>query len=264
MLRKNPDHVQAHYQLGLLWLELGEWNKAERELQQARDDEDTQTALLRLEHERGKLGNSYARHLFNDYAPRFEESLARLDYQIPQRMAVLLRPYLRSSQRIIDLGCGTGLMAPYLKPHAAELVGVDIAEKMLAVAAQRKLYDRLEATDMVAALRGQWDVITAADAVVYIGDLLPFMQAAVKTLSTGGVLAISVEVNGLEQGYILQESRRHAHSLSYITAITHTCGLQVSGYHEVIVRQDRGQPVKGAILIISPTIEADSTAASPL
>ncbi len=254
LLRKNPDYGPAYYQLGRVWLELGEWDKAERALQQAPDDDDTEAALQQLARERGTLGGTYARHLFNDYAPKFEEALARLGYQAPQLINTALQPYYKTGQRIIDLGCGTGLMAPYLKPYAAKLVGVDIAEKMLAIAAKRGLYDELIADDMVAALKEQWDLIVAADAVVYIGDLAPLLQAAAKALLPHGVLAMSVEVNGLESGYVLQESKRHAHSISYIKSACSAAGLMVVSQQDVVLRQDRGANVNGAILVISPTI----------
>lgn len=285
-LRKNPDHAGAHYQLGLLWLELGEWDKAGQHLAQARDDEDTAAALQRLEQERGQLGNSYARHLFNDYAPRFDISMKALECRIPQFLAEALRPYLKSNQRIIDLGCGTGLMAPYLKPHAAELVGVDIAGKMLALAAERGLYDRLMLQDMIdaltpspaergrvgegAAINGEsplpphfvrhppplsrervvFDIIVAADVVVYMGDLQPLFGRVAEALAADGVFALSIEVNGLAEGYVLQESKRHAHSLAYIAQVAAAAGLAVIAANPVVLRQDRGQPVSGAILVI--------------
>lgn len=257
LLRQNPDHKWAHHHLGLVWLELAEWDKAEHELQQGPEGEETEVALERLRAARGQPGSAYARHLFNDYAPRFEEALAKLGYQAPQLIAKALQPYLKTDQRIIDLGCGTGLMVPYLKPYAARLVGVDIAEKMLEQAAQRGQYDQLVAADMVEALRDEYDIIVAADAVVYVGDLQPLFKAAAGALAEGGVFALSVEVNGLGEGYRLQESKRHAHSPAYLHKCAQAAGLQIVSMQEATLRQDRGQPVLGAILIVSPTKVAD-------
>ncbi len=256
-LRRNQDQPRLYRQLALLWLDLGEWDKAEQALARAPEDDETEAALKRLAAERGKPGATYARHLFNDYAPRFEEALAKLGYQAPQFIAAALQPYLASNQNIIDLGCGTGLMAPFLKPHAARLVGVDIAEKMLALAAERKAYDQLVAVDMVSALTGTWDIIVAADAFVYVGDLAPLFAAAAKALAGSGVMALSVEVNGLQDGYVLQASKRYAHSISYIKALCTVHQLGLVNMQAVVLRQDRGQPVNGAILVISPTKPAD-------
>ena len=37
----------------------------------------------------------------------------------------------RGELEIVDAGCGTGLLAPHLRPYARRLVGVDLSPKML-------------------------------------------------------------------------------------------------------------------------------------
>lgn len=253
-LRRNPDQRHANALLGRLWLELAEWDKAEAAFARAEDDDGLQAVAS----QRGRSTQpGYARHLFNDYAPRFEEALARLGYQAPQLLAAQLAPYLTRDQHIIDLGCGTGLMAPYLKPHAAELVGVDIAEKMLEEAARRNMYDRLSAVDVVAAFNSPaaWDIAVAADVVVYVGDLQPLFCAAAQGLKPGGILALSAEVNGLEEGFILQESKRYAHSPACLRGWLATAGLDEVSLTPAVLRQDRGQPVQGVVLLARrPTV----------
>ena len=39
----------------------------------------------------------------------------------------------------VDLGCGTGLLGPILKPHTQYLIGVDLSPKMLALAELEKV-----------------------------------------------------------------------------------------------------------------------------
>lgn len=46
-------------------------------------------------------------------------------------------------QRCIDLGCGTGLMGPLLRPHVGHLAGVDLSAGMVDKARQRGCYDEL-------------------------------------------------------------------------------------------------------------------------
>lgn len=264
ILRRNPDHSRAHALLAGLWLDLGEWDKAARHLEHSPDDEQSSALWKRLSSEKGRLGSAFARHLFNDYAPRFEEDLAKLGYQAPQLLAQALAPYLKQNQRILDLGCGTGLMAPFLRPHASWLAGNDIAEKMLDEARKRHSYDELNSGDLLTALHGRWDIITAADVFVYLGDLAPVFHAAAKKLTPGGVLAFSVEVNGLQQGYILQESKRYAHSLTWLNQAISESGLTLISQREVTLRLDRGQPILGAILVVSSTIAHEITPADPV
>ena len=39
----------------------------------------------------------------------------------------------------VDLGCGTGLLGPILKPHTKHLIGVDLSPKMLALTELQKV-----------------------------------------------------------------------------------------------------------------------------
>lgn len=243
-IRRDYEFVQGHRWLGELFMELAEWDKAERHFSQAGDD----AALEQLAQKRGALPASYARHLFNDYAPKFDAALASLGYQAPQLLAAELATYLggKTNLQIIDLGCGTGLMAPYLRPHAKNLVGVDIAEKMLEQARQRGGYDELMAADMLHVPLAGYDLVVAADALVYVGDLAPLFAK----LPQGARFAASVEVNGLTEGYALQESKRYAHSEAYIKALCNGHNLQLLNWQLVVLRHDRGQPITGAIFVL--------------
>ncbi len=61
------------------------------------------------------MSNAYVAHLFDDYAPRFENHLVRnLAYRGPEILSEMLRAGAAKAGRpfrfghMIDLGCGTG------------------------------------------------------------------------------------------------------------------------------------------------------------
>ena len=77
---------------------------------------------------------AYVADVFNDYAPIFEEKLAELGYAAPSLIDTALSAVLpadRSNLTVLDAGCGTGLCAPFLRPRAAVLDGVDLSPGML-------------------------------------------------------------------------------------------------------------------------------------
>ncbi|MFZ5801925.1 MAG: class I SAM-dependent methyltransferase [Candidatus Omnitrophota bacterium] len=49
----------------------------------------------------------------------------------------ILRQYLDSPGRVLDLPCGTGRMVPILKKHGLQVTGGDISEAMMAIARAR-------------------------------------------------------------------------------------------------------------------------------
>ena len=75
-----------------------------------------------------------------------------MNYRIPEKAFPLLVETGMAFERILDLGCGTGLAAPYLSTFGGHLVGVDISPRMLEKARERKVYNRLIESEAVAYL----------------------------------------------------------------------------------------------------------------
>jgi predicted TPR repeat methyltransferase len=102
-----------------------------------------------------------------------------------------------SSLDILDAGCGTGLCGPLLKPFAAHLVGVDLSAGMLKEAAKSALYDELIEADLTTYMATHplaFDVIVAADTLVYHGRLDHAVTAAATALKPGGFLLRGVKI----------------------------------------------------------------------
>lgn len=196
----------------------------------------------------------YVAKLFDAYAPRFEHHLTRsLKYQVPQllsdAMAAFFQPF---PLEIVDLGCGTGLMAPLLRPRARILNGVDLSPGMIERARARKLYDTLEVGELVQFLMRRanaYDVAAAADVLVYIGDLQPVFVAARHALRSGGLLGFSVEAT--EEGdYVLQPTRRYAHSSIYIERLAAQQGFRVRSLKPRVLRLNENEPIHGYIAVL--------------
>jgi len=254
-LRIDRENAEVPLELSRAWLDLAEWDRAEGMLDKAEALGGDVAALRdRLLRERGTLPTSYARHLFNDYAPKFDAALKGLGYRAPDMLAEALQPHLhnREGLDILDLGCGTGLSGLPFRQRKRRLVGVDLAERMLAEAAKLDLYDLLVCADLVSALQSQaqWDLIIAADVFVYVGDLAATLAAVPAALRPDGLLAFTVEV-GDGDHFTLQESRRYAHSPNYINGLLAKCQLRTIETRSVVLRQDRGQPIAGHVWIVA-------------
>lgn len=145
--------------------------------------------------------DAFVRKTFDDGAEQFDSLLREgLHYRAPEALlehlqSVMPRPPA-GSLAILDMGCGTGLCAPLLRPLARRLVGVDLSAGMLAHAAARTGYDELhraELTEWLAATGEPFDLLFAADTLLYFGDLGPILGLSHRTLRSGGWLAFTVE-----------------------------------------------------------------------
>ena len=72
-------------------------------------------------------------------APKFEYT----PYRTPDEIVAAVVEKVGSSPRVLDLCCGTGAGMKALRPHCQEIVGLDISEGMLAIAAAKGSYDAL-------------------------------------------------------------------------------------------------------------------------
>jgi predicted TPR repeat methyltransferase len=227
----------------------------------ALDREDRLGAGLRLarlgEREAaGAMPPAYVRTLFDQYAARFDGELRdALHYRGP----VLLRGAIdqvfgadRRFARALDLGCGTGLMGEAIRERADELVGVDLSPAMLAVAERKRIYDRLVAGDLIAFLEADdqlFDLIVAADVLVYFDDLAPVLRPAARRLAASGAIAFSIETHA-EDGVILRDTLRFAHGEAHLRAAAGAASLEVAYLAKASTRTEKNLPVEGILAVL--------------
>jgi predicted TPR repeat methyltransferase len=200
------------------------------------------------------LPQAYVARLFDDYAPRFDKHLTKnLGYRAPALIAEALSAAApdRRFASALDLGCGTGLMGAPLRARVDRLAGVDLSAAMIAKARELGVYDELIVSDAAAPMRerpGSFDLIVAADSLVYIGDLAPLFAAVGTALSADGLFAFSVETFEGD-GFKLEPTMRFAHSRSYVEATARTSYLRPLLIQPASTRREAGRDAPGLILV---------------
>jgi len=199
-----------------------------------------------------KAPRRYVERFFDSFAKRYDEHLASLDDQVPQLFEQALRrltPRRAHFPLVVDLGCGTGRLAPVLRPLATRLIGVDLASAMLAEAHGRGLYDELVQAEMIAYLeqsQATADLIVAADVFTYVGDLLPALSAARRSLKPDGFVIFTTETSAGSRGYELDRSRRFRHSTVYVENLAKQQGFACKS-QSVQLRVEPSGPVLGTL-----------------
>lgn len=102
--------------------------------------------------------------LYRSWAATYDETFAEaMGYAAPARIAALFDSRWRGDGRILDIGCGTGLVAEALAARPVD--GLDISAEMLGVAGEKGAYDRLIEGDLTATLHipdGVYDGLISA------------------------------------------------------------------------------------------------------
>ncbi len=260
-----PGFASAWFKLGDIREQLGEPEDAIVAYRRAvaADEADHHGAKLRLIRlgaaPMAEMTPGYVRALFDQYAPRFDRALREhLEYRGPEILRDALIDACQAFKRVVhfrralDLGCGTGLAADALATAVDEFIGVDLSPGMLAKAKARNIYAALKACDMLAALKDEGsasvDLVLAADAFVYVGDLAPMCAETARVLRPKGVFAFTVETHAGE-GAILGAPLRYAHAAAYLRDTLTQAGLNVVLLREVSTRIDAGVPVPGLVVV---------------
>jgi predicted TPR repeat methyltransferase len=202
----------------------------------------------------------YLEAVFDGYARHFEQHLIGLGYRIPGLMRELVLDLLAGNAegslgRVLDLGCGTGLIGVLIADiDRARLTGIDLSARMLAEARAKDIYDELVAADIPAWLAASdevWDLVLAADVLCYFGaldELFPLMR---HRLRQGGSMVVSIELDAAADGpgWRLGSQGRFTHRRDYVLRCLAEAGLDVTVLREETLRFEHGGAVPGLVLV---------------
>lgn len=253
-----PDWPPLYFHLGCTLLRLDQPDAAENALRRylALDAEDKMGAGIKL----ALMGRAdpdtamsaqYVTFLFDQYAPSFEKALVeKLQYHVPEHMAALLpNP---SYQKMLDIGCGTGLGGVTMRSRVRNLTGIDIAPGMITQARQKKIYDALFTISLENFLKETsetFDLVFCADVLVYMGPLENVFALISQKMERNGHFVFSVQhIAGDE--WALGPDHRYAHSVLYLERCAIQAGLTIQAGLDLAIRLDQGLPVAGHIMVL--------------
>ena len=257
-LRFDPGHVEARFLTGRAWAQAGEADKALEifgGLDPATPELAPWTARARAMKDAARSDPGYVRHLFDQFSSDYDSRMrGPLAYAAPEILRDLADMVMhgRSQLSILDLGCGTGLAGAAFQPLAARLDGLDLSPAMLEKARALGIYDALAVGDIETALAApgpsynlmtSYDLILAADTLVYLGDLAPVFRGARSRLTAEGYFLFTVEA--AEDGFELGPKRRWRHADAYLRTTAAAAGFTVAGLVAAAPRREANLPVAG-------------------
>ena len=194
----------------------------------------------------------YVNQLFDHYALNYDKHMQEtLNYTLPHHISRVLHQLNRLHfERVIDLGCGTGLSGSVLRESSEHLLGVDLSTKMLAEARRKAIYDDLVESDLSTFLHhdpSHYDLMVASDVLPYSGALEPLFETLTPRLNAQGLFMFSIEISPLEP-WALQASARFCHHPNYIKTLCHANHLQLIHQEPVVARRQEGSAVNIMLL----------------
>jgi predicted TPR repeat methyltransferase len=212
----------------------------------------------------GKASREHVGALFDHYADRFDAHLVDLGYRVPAviRRHVIDYATVANIGPVLDLGCGTGLVAVALSDLAlGPFTGIDLSARMLDEARVKGLYETLLQARLPDALwdeTARWKLILAADVLCYFGALEKMLDIVRGRLRPGGRFIFSVEEllpnhDGTVPGngdWALGRQGRYAHAAAYVARLADSRDLHCIALEREILRFEAGGPVQGLIMVL--------------
>lgn len=200
--------------------------------------------------------NAYVKNLFNHYASYYDRHLqTHLHYDVPEQLVQAIEEESQcgetESWRVLDLGCGTGLVGERIKHLASHLTGVDVSPNMVQQAEKKGIYNDLMIGDLnnIFDSQADMDVVIAGDVFTYIGDLHEIFTKTYDVLKPNGIFAFTVEKTN-EDDYVLQRTIRYAHNKKYIEKLSLDNGFTIERLANITLRRQHGHPVEGYLVIL--------------
>lgn len=112
-------------------------------------------------------------------------------------------------RRVLDVGCGGGILAEAMAVRGATVLGIDLAERSLGIARLHKLetgakvdYRLVSAEALAEEVPGAFDIVTCMEMLEHVPDPAAIVEACGRLVRPGGVVAFST-INRNAKAYIL-------------------------------------------------------------
>lgn len=149
---------------------------------------------------------------FSDLAHRWwdPESEFKPLHQInPLRLDWIDNTVSLSGKKVVDIGCGGGILAESMAARGAEVTGVDLSEKALGVArlhlyesGQTVNYRHISAEDIAQESPASFDVVTCMEMLEHVPDPASTIRACATLVKPGGKVFFST-LNRNLKAYLL-------------------------------------------------------------
>ena len=134
---------------------------------------------------------------FSDLAHRWWDATGEFRplHQInPLRLQWIMSQCALKGKKVLDIGCGGGILTDAMARQGAQVLGIDLATKALRVAELHALeagtpgitYREVSAEDLAIEQAGQFDVVTCMEMLEHVPDPSAIVQACKTLVKPGG------------------------------------------------------------------------------
>ncbi|MFN4227470.1 MAG: class I SAM-dependent methyltransferase [Candidatus Ratteibacteria bacterium] len=122
------------------------------------------------------------------YLPTYQQRKKYLE-----KMFLRIEPYIVKKGKVLDIGCGVGILLELMKEKGFDVFGQDISQFAIEFCKKKgfKVYSSINEIDK----ESSFDLITMIDVIAHIKEPLYYLQKCKKLLKTNGILIIKTPLH---------------------------------------------------------------------
>jgi len=123
--------------------------------------------------------------------------VAYIKDRVEQHFGLTPDPKSLAGKRLIDIGCGGGLVAESMRALGADVTAIDASEKNIKTAAVHAARSELDITylhtsaEAMVEVGAQFDIIINMEVVEHVADVGAYLKACADLLAPGGIMLMS-------------------------------------------------------------------------
>lgn len=135
-------------------------------------------------------------NFYDQWAAGYDDDLVAWDYRAPTRAASLLLRHRPQAKRLLDAGCGTGMVGVALRQAGFNGVidGVDVSDASRTQARARGVYDELNHADLQQRLdiaTGTYDGVVCVGVMTYVPQVQQCWSELCRVVVGGGLIVVT-------------------------------------------------------------------------
>jgi predicted TPR repeat methyltransferase len=218
----DPDNEDIEYNLGVLRMAMKKFAKAKQNFEKINSAEAKYFLKVINDEEPQDIPFSLNERFYDNIAANYEKYLAQIEYIIPDIMLKNTKKMMeipKNGIKILDIGCGSGIIGHKMRSIASYLQGIDISKNMLKIAGEKyaydgisKTYDNLQNVNLANFQPSEkFDLIIASESIFSVQMLDIFVEFCKKHLHDKAFVFATFRISEIDFNFIDQY---HAHAFS--------------------------------------------------
>jgi ubiquinone/menaquinone biosynthesis C-methylase UbiE len=134
--------------------------------------------------------DAHNRAYYDDFSRGYERERAAGYHRLLDDLEVSVAAPLARDARVLEVGCGTGLILSRLAPYASRAYGLDLSPKMLRGARDRKLEVVLGSATHLPFANDSFDLVCSFKVLAHVPDIARALSEIARVTRPGGWMAL--------------------------------------------------------------------------